>query len=86
MMKTFLKILGLLFLTIILFIVISMIKSVNKKSGYSNCVIAKSSESFIGKNLKFQGEAERKTLKTESCVELDRDLDRADGAKKGRVR
>ncbi len=57
-----------------------------KKSGYSNCVVAISAESFIGGNLKYEGEAERKTLKTEKCIELDQMLDGADGQTKGRVR
>lgn len=57
-----------------------------KKSGYSNCVVAESEASFIGRNLKFEGNAERNTLKTELCVQEDQELDGADGPKSGRVR
>jgi hypothetical protein len=85
-MKKFLKIVGLLFLVLILVIIALMAISTTRKSGYSNCVVAASAASFTGKNLKYDGAAERKTLKTEECVGSDQKLDGADGPQKGRVR
>lgn len=57
-----------------------------KKSAYSNCVVVDSGDAFIGKYLKFEGQGERMTLKTEQCIEKDKELDGADGPEDGRVR
>lgn len=57
-----------------------------EKSGYANCVTAQRAEAFVGRMLKFEGEAERETVRTEECARLDKELDKADGPKAGRVR
>lgn len=80
------KIIGWVFAVIFILIVFGVFFLQTRKSGYASCVVAIHSDAFIGRNLRFEGEAERMTVKTEDCMALDNKLDDGDGPVKGRVR
>lgn len=85
-MFKFLKIAGLVIVLLFVVLILFSFFLQTQKSGYSNCVVAKNAGFFIGKNLKYEGNAERMTLKTEECIALDQKIDSGDGPENGRVR
>ncbi len=57
-----------------------------EKSGLSNCVIVEKEEDFTGEWLKHSRAVFFGRLKTPDCVQKDREIDKGDGPKKGKVR
>ncbi len=85
-MMRIVKIAGLLFVALVVLTLATRLLRGEKKSGFANCVVAASPQAFVGKHLKFTGEAERKTVQTPACVDKDRAIDGGDGPRQGRVR
>jgi hypothetical protein len=57
-----------------------------EKSGISNCVIVENEADFTGDYLKHSRFVLFERLPTAQCVKKDKEIDKGDGAKKGKVR
>ncbi len=56
------------------------------KSEFSNCMIVNKTSAYIGKRLKNSELEKGSRITTEQCQLRDVEIDKGDGAKKGRVR
>ncbi|GHC13252.1 hypothetical protein GCM10010080_30900 [Thermomonas carbonis] len=75
------KYLRLASVSVLIFVVVAC-----TKSGYSNCVQVEDEKDFTGEWLKASGTEEKRTVRTEECVALDRAQDSGNGPKTGKVR
>jgi len=85
-MKTLLKIF--LTIAIILFAAFYFLTGGHffEKSGISNCVVVEQETDFTGERLKHSRHVSFDRVPTPECIEKDRQLDKRDGPKKGKVR